>query len=336
MKKVLLLLTVILILATAMKAQQDPMFTKYMFNSLLYNPAYAGSKEYMSIVLLHRDQWWGIDGGPKTQSFTLHTPLNDPRVGVGLAFYNDAIGPVDQMNLNASYAYRVPLGSGNLSFGIQASVMNWKANWDELRLQIGADAAFMNQQDNFLLPNFGAGVYYYGDKFYLGASVPHFMNHVLAEDARVTGQEDQQIARQIRHYFVAGGFVIPLNQTEDLVFKPSFVIKNSNLFGEFDAFANTSTIGAPTEFDLDMSMMFYKTLWVGTSFRAAFEGFSGQSSFDSVDFWAAYFLKNGFRVGVAYDFPVTELLTPAQGSVEIMLGYEFDYKESKIVTPRYF
>ena len=95
-------------------------------------------------------------------------------------------------------------------------------------------------------------------------------------------------------------------------------------------------VGAPTEFDIDLSLLFYEALWVGASFRSAFEGFNGDSSFDSADIWVAYFLRNGFRVGAAFDYTLTELQRPAQGSFEVILGYEFSYKESAILTPRYF
>ena len=102
----------IVTLVGAAMSQQNPMFTKYMFNSLVYNPAYAGSKDYLSAAALHRDQWWGLEGAPKTQTFTIHSPLEDPRVGLGMSFYNDKIGPVDQTYFNTSYAYRIIFNQG--------------------------------------------------------------------------------------------------------------------------------------------------------------------------------------------------------------------------------
>lgn len=339
MNKIVLTLLAFILLGTGLQAQQDPMFTKYMFNSLLYNPAYAGAKDHMSVVALHRDQWWGIEGAPKTQTFTLHTPLESNRVGVGFSFYNDQIGPVNQMYFNGSYAYRIIFNEGTekeskLALGVQASILNWRADWSQLVIQNMADEAFMGTADNMWKPNFGAGIYYYNKFWYLGLSVPHFINHELRDPSSAT---TQMIAQQFRHYFLAGGLAIPIGGTEDLIFKPSFTIKNTNLFGEFDLinpiYAN---VGAPTEFDVDVSMMFFKTIWVGASFRAAFEGFNGQSSFDSIDLWAAYYLRNGLRIGVAYDYTLTELRSPAQGSFELMLGYELNFRESTIVTPRYF
>lgn len=114
-------------------AQQDAMFTKYMFNTLVYNPAYAGSHDHLSINALHRGQWWGIDGAPTTQTLSVHSPVSD-RVGIGLSLINDKIGPTGSTQVNAIYAYRIPLGAGKLSIGLQAGVFQWRADWSQLNL----------------------------------------------------------------------------------------------------------------------------------------------------------------------------------------------------------
>ena len=135
--------------------------------------------------------------------------------------------------------------------------------------------------------------------------------------------------------------ILPLNLSRTLIFKPSFLVKNSNLFGEFQdrttqGPVGVGDVGAPTEFDIDLSLLFYEALWLGVSFRSAFEGFNGTSSFDSADIWMAYYLRNGFRIGVAYDYTLTEINQASDLSFEVVVGYEFSYKESAILTPRYF
>jgi type IX secretion system PorP/SprF family membrane protein len=313
-------------------AQQDPMFTKYMFNSLAFNPAYAGAKDHLSATLIHRDQWWGINGAPKTQSFTIHTPLESDRVGLGLSVTNDKIGPTNSMSAMASYAYRIKVGEGKLCVGMQAGILNWRADFNKLKLENGTDMSFMNDMTpSMWLPNFGAGVHYYlPNKFYVGIASPNIIEHDYNSETN-----GAMGAKQFRHYYFMAGGVIRLNSS--MVFKPSLLVKNVGLFGEFKPDTNPyAKVGAPTEFDLDASMLFYDALWAGIAFRAAFEGFTGSSSFDSGDIWVSYYLRNGFRVGVAYDFTLTELRPFAQGSYEVMLGYEMNYKEKQIVTPRYF
>lgn len=334
MKKVLLLGLVFFISIQQGQAQQDPMFTKYMFNTLIFNPAYAGSKEHMSMTLLHRDQWWGLDGGPTTQTLTVHSPLKGNRVGVGGSLLHDDIGPTKEIKLTGYYAYRISFNGGKskLSLGLSASVSNWEADWTELTIDNLADPAFTTNQQMWF-PNAGAGLFYYNPHFYIGLSVPSVLNNRF--DSNPLGNPITLQASQVRHYYLGGGLILPFDAANTIVFKPSFLIKNSNLFGEFQSNA-MGNVGAPTEFDIDLSLLFYEALWVGMSFRSAFEGFNGDSSYDSADIWMAYFLRNGFRVGAAFDYTLTELQRPAQGSFEIILGYEFSYKESAILTPRYF
>lgn len=331
MRKLLLSTLLLVLFALSGSAQQDPMFTKYMFNSLVFNPAYAGAKDHMSITLLHRDQWWGLEGAPKTQSLTIHTPLENDKVGLGMSIIRDEIGPTNTISAMGSYAYRMSLGAGKLCLGLQAGVMNYRTDFSKLSLETQSDLVFMsNLNPNMWIPNVGVGVHYYmPNKFYVGVSSPHLLQTTLRDGGKVG--LDSAIAQQYRHYYLFAGGAIPINSS--LVFKPSILIKNAGLFGEFQ---KDNTIGAPTEFDLDLSVLIYDALWVGVAFRAAFEGFTGTSSMDSGDIWVSYYLRNGFRIGVAYDYTLTELNSVVQGSYEIMLGYEMNYKTKQIVTPRYF
>ena len=313
--------------------QQDPMFTKYMFNSLIFNPAYAGSKDYMYAGFLYRNQWAGVEGAPSTQTATLHSPLRNERVGVGLALINDEIGPTQTVGANLSYAYRIPLDKAmknKLSIGLQGGIENYRANWSMLDIE-NPDIVF-NDSPNEFLPNFGVGVFFYNDNYYLGASVPHLIEYDLRENIQT-----EIYARQARHYYFTGGAAFPLNG-DALMFKPSFLVKAVGLLksqSKIEAFRN---IGAPVEFDIDLSLLFQQTLWVGTSLRAAVGAFGDNptSSYDSVDVWASVFLKSGLRIGAAYDYPINSFNGATPGTFEVMLGYEFNFKQSKMATPRYF
>ena len=155
MRKTLLLAIVWLCLIGSAEAQQDPMFTKYMFNSLIYNPGYAGSHEYMSVRMLYRNQWWNLEGAPESQSFTIHSPVND-KVGLGLSLLNDKIGVTGSTTANISYAYRLLLGPGKLSIGLQGGMTNWRADWGLLKYKEpqADDEAFSNIDESQWLPNF--------------------------------------------------------------------------------------------------------------------------------------------------------------------------------------
>ena len=335
MKRILTILALTIFVGGHAFGQQDPMFTKYMFNSLVFNPAYAGSWDHMTVGLIHRSQWVEIDGAPTTQSLTLHTPLKNERIGVGLSLVNDKIGPTNTTGLNLAYAYKIPIGKMKLSIGLQAGIENYNADWTELETEEGIafDEAFQLGNNKFL-PNFGAGLYLSSKKFYIGVSSPQLVEYDLRDSENIT---TVIWARSARHYYMMAGAAIPL-KGDALVFKPSILVKNVGLFksnAKEEAFQN---IGAPNEFDLDLSLLFQETLWVGVSFRSAFAAFgsAAKSSFDSADIWVSYNLKNGARIGAAYDFPVSDIRTVTSGAFELMLGYEFNYKNTKVVTPRYF
>lgn len=330
--KLALTFTMVTCLVAAAAAQQDAMFTKYMFNSLSYNPAYAGSKDFMSIGVLHRSQWVGIDGAPTSQTATIHTPLANERVGVGFALSNDAIGPTNTVNVNFAYAYRIPVSDGlRLSIGLQGGVENWRADWTKLNLAVIGDDAF-NATPNRWLPNFGAGLFLFGERFYAGFSSPHLIEY----DLRQNENPDIEIyARRYRHYFASAGAAFPV-RGDDIIFKPSLLVKNVGLFSSLRKEEISKTIGAPTEIDIDASLLFYNKFWVGASFRTAIEAFDDRSSFDSADVWFSVNMDNGLRLGASYDYPLTALNKATSGGFEIMLGYELNFLTKRMVTPRYF
>ena len=332
MRKILTFAVFLFLFTTVSNGQQDAMFTKYMFNSLVFNPAYAGSNGHMAITLLHRTQWWGIEGAPTSQTFSIHSPLKNERVGLGFNVSRDVIGPASAIDLNLSYAYHIPLGKAKLSIALQGGTMNWRADYSKLDIDNVQDDAFSEMEANYWLPNFGAGIYYYTDKFYLGFSSPRLIQY----DLRKENLNTPVWSKQYRHFYLTSGAALPLNG-DALVFKPSILIRNVGLFSTFNSNDIYQNVGAPTVMDIDISFMFYQTIWVGAAFRTAIEAFSGDSSsYDSVDIWAAYYLQNGLRIGASYDYPLTEIRQSAQGSFEIMLSYEFNYITKQAVTPRYF
>jgi type IX secretion system PorP/SprF family membrane protein len=334
MRKFVTLLTLTVFTTVVGMAQQDPMFTKYMFNSLIFNPAYAGSRDHMTMNLLHRTQWWGIQGAPSTQSFSIHSPMRSERVGLGFTVVNDKIGPSNTINANVAYSYRIPVGKGKLCVGVQAGGTNYRADFTPLALENPVDFAFMDTKPNLVNFNFGAGLYYYSKRFYAGVGVPRLIENDLSKATNITGQTDV-FAKEFRHYFFAIGGAIPLRGNA-LIFKPSLLVKSSAPDSRLKKDPAFNNYGAPTEFNIDLSLFFQETLWVGVSGRSAIEAFTQTSSYDSADFWIAYYLANGLRIGASYDYTLTKLQGKAGGSFEVMLGYEFDYKTKRTVTPRYF
>ena len=311
--------------ATGAFGQQDPMFTKYFFNSLIFNPAVAGSNEHLTLNLIHRQQWIGLDGAPTSQSLSGHTPLKNERVGLGVSLVNDKIGASGTFDFNTAYAYRIPVGKKmKLSLGVQASVTNWRGNWSELTVEDGTDEVFSDNLNRWL-PNFGAGAYLYGERFFASLGCPRLLEH----DLRKTNDETPFYARTYRHYYLTVGAAFPLG-SEQLIFRPTMLVKSTGVFSSFRKFSSQNPIGSPTEMDLDASFFIAQALWLGVAYRTALE--LGNSSNDSADLWAAFYFRNGLRLGVAYDLTLSKLNKVGNGSFEVMAGYEFDIKVKRVAS----
>jgi type IX secretion system PorP/SprF family membrane protein len=292
-------------------AQQDAMFTQYMFNGLVLNPAYAGSRDALNATALYRNQWVGIEGAPKTITFSMHAPVRNEKIGLGLIFSNDRLGITNTNNVGLNYAYRIKFkNKGTLSLGLQASVLQYTADFSSIRHSFSSsvfDPAF-TQNINRWLPNFGTGIYYYTNKFYAGASMPNIISNKLNGEGAVFQIGDR--AQQYRHLFLTTGYVFDLNKS--LKLKPSILMKFVQ--------------GAPIEFDFNANLWLFDMFAVGLSYRTR----------DSIDALFEFQVTPQLGIGYAYDYTLTPLGKYTSGSHEIMVRYEFGFKKSRIITPRYF
>jgi len=312
--------------------QQDPMFTSYQFNSLIFNPAYAGSNEHLTLNLIHRQQWLGFDGAPSTQSLIAHTPLKNERVGLGISLMNDKIGPTNTFNAAGSYAYRMLVGKKKnmkLSLGLQASVANWRGDWSDVTVEHASDPSF---QQNFSrwMPNFGAGAYLSSKRFYAGMGIPRLLENDLRQ---AKNDVVDFYGKTYRHLYTSLGGIFPFDG-EQVVFRPSLLLKSSGLLSSFKKDGKTQNIGAPTALNVDASFLFRQMFWVGATYRTAIQ--TQKSSNDSADLWFAWYLRNGLRLGASYDFTLSKLQKSSGNSFEVMVGYEFDIKVKQVASPRYF
>ena len=234
------------LLAGAAAAQQDPMYTKYMFNSLAFNPAYAGTKEYLSASAIVRDQWitWNSasdnGGAPLTYAASVHSPFQQ-RVGLGAYVGQDRIGSSTFTELNLAYAYRLPLTADlTLSLGLQGGVTHHQFDFSGLRFRDdqNLDPAFAGREGGAVRPNAGAGAYLYSERFYAGVSVPRLFETRMRElgdaNSDIPVGNSQSVARNYRHLYLAGGAAFPLG-SKDLVFKPSILVKSVGLLSDFAA-----------------------------------------------------------------------------------------------------
>jgi type IX secretion system PorP/SprF family membrane protein len=296
----------LLFAATRVGAQQDPMYNQYMFNTLAFNPAYAGSAEVFTVMALSRHQWVGFDGAPATQTLLAHTPLKAQKLGVGMTLIADKIGPTQQTSVFTDLAYRIQVTEGSqLSFGLKGGFNILRADLASLST-VEVDPANVNIQGR-LLPNFGFGLFWHSRMYYVGLSAPKLLQNDLSAlgDGMILAS-----AQEKRHYFLIGGYVMDLNR--DLKFKPSVMLR--------------AVAGAPVSLDLNANFLLRERIWFGALYRVgnAF-GLLGQ-----------YQVNDQLRVGYAFDLTTTRLAAYNAGTHEIMLSYDLRFIQGRTISPRYF
>lgn len=303
MKKINILLVIMTILSlTTTFGQQDPQYTQYMYNQNVLNPAYAGSKGVLSIGMLGRTQWVGVDGAPETLTLAIHSPIGR-KVGLGLSVIHDEIGPAKEDNVYADFSYTIHTSDeGNLAFGLKAgfTFLNVRA----LGNLVDPDDEILNEPVNKNSPNFGAGIFYYTQKFYAGLSIPNFLETRHLE----TGNGQVSSASEKMHYFLTTGYVFHLS--ESLKLKPSAMVK--------------AAIGAPVSIDLSANALLNDTIEFGLSMRLD----------DSISAMIGFNVSEDMRIGYAYDHTTSNFGQFNSGSHEIMLL--FDFNRRKIKSPRFF
>lgn len=307
MKKIL----TILILLTALKgfAQQDPQYSLYMFNPLGVNPGYAGSREALSTVLVHRSQWVGLKGAPVTQAFAINSPLKNKSMGVGLNVTNDKIGPKSIISATAVYAYRIKIGSGKLAFGLRGGIQNYNYNWDMIEYKNQEDQIPNTAVGSFVIPTFDFGMYYHTNTFYAGIALEH-LNEAQYSFTKSMVNTDNG-AKVYSHVIGNIGKAFVLNH--ELTLKTSALIRS-------DRQGNGNI-------DVNTSILINKAIQFGLTLNTR----------KSIIILAEYNINKNFRVGYAYDHNFSALTkTTGSGSHEIFIGYDLSLFKSKVISPRYF
>lgn len=304
-KKMRSIFSLWLILAVGISfAQQDSQFTQYMYNPVNFNPAYAGSREVLSIFGMHRTQWVGLDGAPVTNTVSIHTPIENSNVGIGLSFINDRIGPSDENAISVDFSYTIYTSDYyKLAFGLKATANLLNVDFTKLTQQPG-DPELQYNIDNRFSPNIGAGIFWYSDRSYFGLSVPNFL-----ETKHFDGG-DNSVAKEKMHYHIIGGYVFDLDPS--LKFKPSVLVKAVNQ--------------APLQVDFSANFLFNEKLTLGVAYRwsAALSAMVG------------FQITDGLLAGYSYDAETTKLANYNSGSHEIFLRFELFKNSDKIISPRFF
>jgi type IX secretion system PorP/SprF family membrane protein len=277
-----------------------------MFNKLALNPAYAGSREILTIDLLDRYQWVGIEGAPRTFTVAAHMATRNNKVGLGVYAYRDALGPTINQGMMGTYAYRLLLGKGTLSLGLQAGIKYFDFDWMQMNVE-DPDYTFNPQDIQKIVPDANFGVYYQTNRFFAGLSSKQLLQN---EYGQATVDNKTTYTKLLMHFYGMAGAAIPMD--DKIIFRPSVMAKFVK--------------NAPLQLDINASVLFGDIFWIGASFRTE----------KAIVFLTEFRISEKFRVGYSYDIYLNELQPHNKGSHEIRLGIDLDIYNSRMMTPRYF
>ncbi len=297
-------------------AQQDAQYSQYMFNGLVINPAFAGSKQGSSLTMFYRTQWVGFEGHPVSQSVSYHQPFYFNKAGFGLHIQNDRIGLEQKTSAISSWAYRINSKKYTISFGLQAGIQSYSLDQARLNTQDDDDQTFYPNVSGVVMPDIGFGVYYKSKQLYVGFSVPH----ILETEIDVNNyQANLEMAKMYRHYYATTAYRWKINRDWDLI--PSVLVKTDG-----------SSI-SPTSIDLTSHIMFQDKIWGGATYRFD-DSFSFQLG-TNLDQLSKKF-EEKIKIGYAFDLTTSSFSAYNNGSHEIMIMYDFGGDALPVVrTPRF-
>ena len=301
----ILILIFVTVVALPSTAQQLPQFTQYMYNTIAINPAYAGSRETLSVVGLHRTQWAGFPGAPTTQTLSVHSPLRNEKIGLGFSVINDELGFENFVYLYGDFSYYIKLNEiSKLAFGINAGYTSF--NVDDRLYTSNPGDLLIGKIENRWRPNVGAGIMWMWERGYLGLSAPRLINHSY------TGDSSYDAMERVGYYFT-GGYVFDIGYSTK--FKPAFMVKVTN--------------GAAISTDVSANFLFFERLWLGTAYR--FNTTAG-----AWGFMADFQVFRDWRIGYTFELPTSDIRPYTNGTHEIMIMFEVFNPLRRETSPRYY
>ncbi len=298
-------------------AQQEQHFTQFMFNKLAYNPAYAGSNQTPCFTGIVRSQWIGLEGAPKTQVLTFDMPLLNNRVGLGANLIRNTIGVTENITTDIAYSYRIRVGMGTLSGGIQTSVRYLKNDYNKVKATqpVNSDGSIPTGLQSKFVPNFGMGLYFNSENYYVGFSIPRLLqNNIDLADSDIV------LSKEIRHFYLMAGFSFPVG--DHVKIQPQALLKYV---------ANT-----PFDADANISATFVDKFTLGVTYRLGGSSITGVG--ESLDVLIAAQITENLLFAASYDITLSDLKDYNSGSIEAALRYCLGGKAQgdEYINPRFF
>ena len=266
MKRVLYLLILLGVCPTEGKAQQVPLYSQYMLNGFLLNPAVAGSEGYTAVNLTAREQWVGFANSPGTYALSFQTRLiknsynsrgsslkrrrtkgsGSGKVGLGGYLFNDKNGAVSRTGLKFSYAYHINFSYSQLSFGLSLIGYQFRLDEDLISLENPGDELWLGASKAVFIPDADAGVYYSTRDYWLGFSVDQ-----LFESTLKIGDSGYDQYKMERNYYLMGGYDFQIRR--DIILTPSTLIKYAE--------------NGKLQLEIDGKLFYQQSYWAGLGYR---------------------------------------------------------------------
>lgn len=307
MRRIFSILIILVSFSFIGKSQSFPVFSQYIANGLIINPAYTGSREVLSISALARNQWIGFEGSPVFQTFSAHAPLKNAHIGLGFLLFNEKSGPVRNTQAYFNYAYRINTNKGKIALGLKVGINYYSFNWSDVYINDKSDAAFNTDNSSFLLPNFGLGAYYYSRKMFAGLSIPYILSY-----KRDSSSGKYAINHDFNNYngFLTAGYLLDISKNFKI--KPSALLRFNPVLQQ--------------QVDLNINFILLNDkVWLGTAYRMN----------DAISSSLELQVSPQLRFGYAFDYSGLQTNYFNYTSHEIFIRYEFSYK-IKAFNPRYF
>lgn len=311
-----LMVVMLLCFKQSVTAQTEAMYSQYLYNKLVLNPAYAGSREGICLFTSYRNQWNKIEGAPQSILGSFHTISKNRKYGAGINLYNDRIGIFNTYAFNANYAYRFFIGKNVLALGINAGLFYTNAEPGELTtFQQGDVSTYTEISGGKILPNVGSGIYLKNKRMAVGISIPQIINNNMLKNNNIP--LDNHFCFTFDYLFNVGKKYTLQGQKLSIV--PSLLMK----------------FVPRTNFQVDFNLNFvlYSALWLGAGYR------SDNSYVFSAQYALNKFIKNSstsFRIGYSYDLAANSYRANTAGAHEIIFMMDLSKNKNKILSPRLF
>ncbi len=288
--------------------QQVPIYSQYMMNSFLINPASAGANGYTLFNLTTRKEWIGLKNAPNNQSLAFQTrflkkgysikrknnrtsfnPGSTGRIGMAGSILNDQNGIISKTGLQMSYAYHINLRKTQLSLGLSGSLFQLRINEKNILPHDNDDPFLLggDLQKLTLIPDAGIGIYLLNNSFFGGFSAQHLFESIKIGNISL---RDYKIYRT---YYLNGGFYHYLNNQTSI--QPSFLLKTTDRLN--------------FQGDFSMKLFFKEMHWMGLSYRTT----------GSIIMLLGTSI-NSFYIGYSFDYPLHKIRKYTYGSHELVLA----------------